>query len=95
VAEPVLDRAGVVPFVGEGEAAGVPQHVRVRLELQAGKAAARSIIRAKSAVMKGEPRSLTNTKGDVGASRCSRRSALSSSPWIGCVLGVPFLTRRT
>jgi hypothetical protein len=57
--------------------------------------AARSIIRAKPAVVNGDPRSLTKTKGGVGASRCSRRSARSSSPWIGGVLGVPFLTRRT
>ena len=31
----------------------------------------------------------------LSCSRCSRRNALSSSPQIGCVLGVPFLTRRT
>jgi hypothetical protein len=58
-------------------------------------AAARSIMRAKPGVVKGDPRSLTKTKGDVALSRCSRRNARSSSPWIGCVLGVPFLTRRT
>jgi hypothetical protein len=33
--------------------------------------AARSIIRAKPAVVNGEPRSLTKTKGDDGLSRCS------------------------
>jgi hypothetical protein len=53
------------------------------------------ISRAKPAVVKGDPRSLTKTKGDDGLSRWSRRSARSSSPWIGWVLGVPFLTRRT
>jgi hypothetical protein len=31
MAEPALDRPGVVPLVGEGVTAGVPQHVRVRL----------------------------------------------------------------
>jgi hypothetical protein len=31
MAEPALDSPGVVPFVGEGVAAGVPQHVRVGL----------------------------------------------------------------
>jgi hypothetical protein len=36
MAEPALDRPGVVPLVGEGVAAGVPQHVRVGLELKAG-----------------------------------------------------------
>src|SRR5262249_8661420 len=33
--EPTLDRPGVVPLVGEGVAAGVPQYMRVRLQLQA------------------------------------------------------------
>jgi hypothetical protein len=37
-----------------------------------------------------------NTKVDFGScSRCSDCSARSSSPRIGCVLGVPFLTLRT
>jgi hypothetical protein len=53
------------------------------------------IMRANPAVVNGDPRSLTKTKGDVGLSRWSRRSARSSSPWIGWVLCVPFLTRRT
>jgi hypothetical protein len=47
-------------------------------------------------VVNGDPRSLVNTKADLSArSRCSRRRARSSSPRIGCVLGVPFLIRRT
>jgi hypothetical protein len=58
-------------------------------------AAARSIMRAKPAVVNGEPRSLTKIKGDAGLSRWSRRSARSSSPWIGWVLGVPFFTRSS
>jgi hypothetical protein len=58
-------------------------------------AAARSTIRAKPAVVNGDPRSLTKTKGEVSLSRCSRRRARSSSPRRGWVLGVPFLTRRT
>jgi hypothetical protein len=93
--EPSLDRPGVVPLVGECVAAGMPQHVWVGLELQPGASAARSIIRAKPAVVNRDPRSLTKTNGDVALSRCSRRSARSSSPWIGWVLGVPFLTGRT
>jgi hypothetical protein len=36
-------------------------------------AAARSIIRAKPAVVNGEPHSLTKTKGDASLSRCNRR----------------------
>jgi hypothetical protein len=51
--------------------------------------------RPRAHALNGEPRSLTKTKGDDWLSRRSRRRARSSSPWIGCVLGVPFLTRRT
>jgi hypothetical protein len=43
-------------------------------------AAARSIIRAKPAVVNGDSRSLTKTNGDVSLSRWSRRRARSSSP---------------
>ncbi len=57
--------------------------------------AARSIILAKPAIVNGVPRSLTKANGDGGLSCCSRRGARSSSPRSGCVLGVPFLTRRT
>src|SRR5580704_12776174 len=57
--------------------------------------AARSIIRAKPAVVNADPRSLTKTNGDVSLSRWSRRRTRSSSPRRGWVLGVPFLTRRT
>jgi hypothetical protein len=47
--------------------------------------AARSIMRASPAVVNGDPRSLTKTKGDAGLSRSSRRRERSSSPWIGWV----------
>ena len=57
---------------------------------------ARSIIRAKPAAVNGEPRSDVSTNGDFGScSRWSRRTARSSSPRIGWVLGVPCLTLRT
>jgi hypothetical protein len=36
VPEPSLDSPGVMPLVGEGVAAGVTEHVRVRLELETG-----------------------------------------------------------
>jgi hypothetical protein len=36
MSEPRLDGAGIVPLVGEGVAAGVAQHVRMRLEVEAG-----------------------------------------------------------
>ena len=48
------------------------------------------------AEVKGVPRSDVKTNGDLGScSRCRRRSALSSSPTMGWVAGVPRLTRRT
>ena len=57
---------------------------------------ARSTSLAKPAVENGGPRSHVNTNGDLGScSRCSWRSARSSSPRIGCVAGVPCLTLRT
>jgi hypothetical protein len=84
-----------MPLVGKGVSAGVPEHVGMRLGSRPASAAALSIMRAKPAVVMGEPRSLTNTKGEAALSRRSRRRARSSSPWIGWVLGVPFLTRRT
>jgi hypothetical protein len=46
-------------------------------------------------VVNGAPRSEVNTNGDFGScSRWGRRKARNSSPRIGCVLGVPFLTLR-
>jgi hypothetical protein len=35
MAKPALDRPGVVPLIREGVTAGVAEHVRVRLDLQA------------------------------------------------------------
>jgi hypothetical protein len=46
-------------------------------------------------VPNGAPRSDVNTNGDLSCSRWSRRSARSSSPRMGWVLGVPALTLRT
>jgi hypothetical protein len=90
-----LNSPGVVASVGQRVAAGVPQHVGVRLDLQIGAGRGALDQRAKPAVVKGDPRSLTKTKGDVALSRWRRRRARSWLPCIGCVLGVPFLTRRT
>jgi hypothetical protein len=36
VAQVILDEAGVTPFVGEGVACAVPQHVRVYMNCEAG-----------------------------------------------------------
>ena len=55
--------------------------------------AARLTIQLKLSVVNGPPRSLTNTNGDFCISRRSLRSTRNSSPRMGCVLGLPFLTR--
>lgn len=60
----------VVTLVRQREAAGVPEHVRVRLESQLGLDPALSIIRANPAVVNASPRSEVNTQGDFGS--CSR-----------------------
>ncbi len=96
MAEPSLDCAGIMPVVGEGIAAGMAKHVRVGLQFETQPSACRPLNHPrKPAVVNGVPRSLTKTKGDGGLSRCRRRKARRSSPRSGCVLGVPFLTRRT
>ena len=81
MAEPALDRPGVVPLVREGIAASVPQHMRVFLDLQT--AGGRGALEhpAEPGLVNGEPRSLTKTKGDDGAfpltpSQCSQPIAL-------------------
>jgi hypothetical protein len=54
------------------------------------------VLVAKPAVVNGALLSDVNTNGDFSScSRWSRRRARSSSPGIGCVLGVPCLTLRT
>jgi hypothetical protein len=86
-------------LVGERVAAGVAEHVRVRLQLKAGGTRCPLDHPGEAGRRNGDPRSLTKTKtktnGDVSLSRCIRRKARSSSPRMGWVLGVPFLTRRT
>jgi hypothetical protein len=93
--EAPLDRPGVVALVCEGVADGMAEHLGVRLGLKLGSApaAARSIILAKPAVVKGAPRSLTNTDTVVGLSRWSRVTFRSSPPSIGRAFGVPCLAR--
>jgi hypothetical protein len=48
-----------------------------------------------STMVNGDPSSLTKMKSDVGLSRWSRRRARSLSPWVGVLLGVSFMSRRT
>jgi hypothetical protein len=70
MAEVSLQGSCVVPSVSERITAGMPEHMRVGLEGQLGHLPARSIIRAKPAVVKGDPRSEVNTNGDFVS--CSR-----------------------
>ena len=67
---------------------GVAEHVRVRLEVEAG--AGRGTLdhpgkagRGEQAVVNGDPRSLTKTNGDVSLSRWSRRTPGSRLPLLG------------
>ena len=74
--EPSLDCPGIVPLVGEDIATGVAKHVRVRLQFEAEPLrAARSIIRAKPAVVNGVPRSLTKTKIALAARLLSQEKS--------------------
>jgi hypothetical protein len=64
VAEIGLQGARIVALVSQRVAAGVPQHMRVRLEnASLASVPTRSTVRAKPAVLKGAPRSEVNTKG--------------------------------
>jgi hypothetical protein len=58
-------------------------------------AAVRSIIRAKPAVMNGEPRSLTKTKDDAGFARQSRCRLGNRKLWVaGQSFGLPHIPGR-
>ena len=88
--EVALERPRVVPLVGERVAAGMAQHGGWGLKANLASNPARSIMRAKPAVVNGAPRSEVKTNGDFcTCSRLRRRSARSSSPRIGCVLAMP------
>ena len=61
----------IMALVGEGEAACVPQHVRLcLLKPSLASTPARSTMRAKPAAVKGDPRSDVITKGEMGC--CSK-----------------------
>jgi hypothetical protein len=78
----------IVALVGQSEATGVPQHMRVgALNPRPAAAPARSTSRANPAVAKGEPRSEVNTNGDLirpidagSGSRAARRGQGRSRP---------------
>jgi hypothetical protein len=56
VTEVGLESPRVVPFVGQSKAAGMTEHVGWALKHSSATSPARSIMRAKPAVVKGEPR---------------------------------------
>jgi hypothetical protein len=91
MAKSSLDYPGVVPLVARAYPQACRSMCACALSSRPALAAVGLNMRAKPAVVNGEPRSLTKTKGDKGLSRWSRRSARNSSPW----LQEPFLTRRT
>src|SRR5262245_28685167 len=95
VAEIVLQGASIVAVIGQLEAAGMAQHVRMDGERYLGGLAEpyHEMVEAHGVI--GPPRSLTNTWTSLGFSRRSLRKARISSPRIGCTLGVPRLALRT
>jgi hypothetical protein len=92
VAEIVLQAPCVMPGLSERKATRMAQHMRMHREPEPCRHAGapnqfrHAIARERRAAL-----------GDRGkpASRCTRRRARSSSPRIGCVAGLPCLTRRT
>jgi len=97
VAQVRLKAPGIVSLVGQGEPAGMPEHVRVSLELEPGGLTG-ALDHAGEA--RRRKRSAALRRKDEGRFRfllalCSRRRARISSPRIGCVLGVPFFALRT
>jgi hypothetical protein len=96
MAEISLQGARVGALVGKLKAAGVTEHVRVRLEPSLAATPSRATILRHPAVVKGEPRSDVNTNGEAGCcSRWRRRKARSSLPLRGCTDGEPFLARTS
>jgi hypothetical protein len=69
-----LDRPGIDALIGQLKTAAVPQHVRVKLHIEASGLTGPLDQRLKAALRKnGAPRSLMKTNGDLGCSRCNRR----------------------
>ena len=72
-----LQRSGVVVLIGQREAAGVAQHVRMSRKTSASpQRRPVPTMRAKPAVVNSDPRSLLNTNSNLGScSRCNLRRA--------------------
>ena len=96
VPEVGLQRSRIDAVIGQFEAAGVPQHMGMNRETEAGELTGTLDQLGEADVENGEPRSDVNTNADFGScSRCNFRSTLISSPMIGWFAGDPFLARLT
>ena len=93
VAKIGLDCSGIDAVIGQLEAAGVAQHVRVDLHIEPSSLTSALDHRLKARLVNGVPRSDVNTNGDFDScSRCSRRRARNSLLVSGWVAGLPFLS---
>jgi hypothetical protein len=95
MAEIGLQGSGIDALIGQGVAAGVPEHMGVHtLKLIPASAPARARSLANPDGVNGPPRSEAKMKGEADW-RLSSRSARSSSPRSGCVAASLPLARRT
>ena len=74
-----LDRARVVAIIGELVAAGVTEHVGMRLDAWSAAVTARSTVRVDPAADSGAPRSETNTNGDDGLAASTGKSTVPNT----------------
>jgi hypothetical protein len=92
--EPILNRSRVMACIGQGIAAGVPQHVHVNLEGKAG-TLTDAFDQAIDGIGCNGSAALRLEYIPAAGLSCSSRRARSSSPRIGWAAGLPFLARRT
>jgi len=92
VPEIVLQGARVVAIIGELEPAGMAKHVWVDREWHLG-GLANALDEAVEADGADGPAALGNEDVSLFRVVAALRSALISSPRMGCTLGMPFLTR--
>jgi hypothetical protein len=97
VPEVGLQGAGVMSLVGQGVAAGVSEHVRVRFEPELGFGACSLDHAGKPCGGEWRAPLGSEHEGRLGLLFALEppKAAQLVPPRIGCVLGVPFLTPRT
>ena len=89
-----LQRARIDSIIRQFEAASVPEHVRMDLDVAQPFQRHVSAFERTPIVVNGVPSSDTKTNGLESFSRFSLRKSLNSLPVSGCVAGVPRFTRR-